>query len=63
MNKQSWGPDDYVMDSQPFHKYELKQAQKRENIRIAGKKPIEISWSCAGINPKELDANWREEHV
>ena len=62
MNKQLWGPDDYVMDPQPFHKYELKQAQKCENIRIADKKPIEFSWSCAGINPKELDANWQEEH-
>ena len=63
MNKRSWGPDDYIMYSHPFHGYELKQAQNRENIRIADKRPIEISWSCAKFNPKELDANWQEEHV
>ena len=63
MNKRSWGQDDYIMDSHPFHGYELEQAQHRENMRVADKRPTGNSWSCAEFNPKELDLNWQEEHV
>ena len=45
------GPDDYVMDSYPFHQYELTQEQERQNIRVAENEPLEISWSCGGIAP------------
>ena len=66
MEKRSWGSDDYVMDSHPFHGYELKQAQKREHTRIADKRPTDISWSCGKFNPKESVPYWpdyNEEHV
>ena len=45
------GPEDYVMDSQPCHQYELTQEQERQNIRVVDNAPLEISWSFAGIAP------------
>ena len=66
MEKRSYGAHDYVMDSFPYHRYELEQEQKRETHRIEDKKPTEISWSCKSFNPKELVPYWpdfKEEHV
>ena len=66
MEKRSNGAHDYVMDSFPYHRYELEQEQKRETQRIEDKKPTEISWSCKSFNPKELVPYWpdfKEEHV
>ena len=55
ISKHSWGPEEYVMDSQPFHQYVLTQEQEREHIRVADNKPLEISWSCAGIAPDDFE--------
>ena len=66
MNLWSKGPDDYVMDSQPYHTRELKILQERERTRKANGEESDISWSCKGFNPDSLAPLWpdfEEEHV
>ena len=65
MEKRSQGPYDFVMDSHPYHTYELDREKKRENYRIEDRE-TEMSWSCKGFNPNELVPYWpdfEEEHV
>ena len=66
MNKWSCGQNDYVMDSQPYQREELKRHQERENARLEEGREPEMSWSCKGFNPNELVPYWpdfEEEHV
>ena len=66
MNRYSYGPDDYVMDSQTCHIRDLKILQERERTRRANGEESEISWSCKGFHPDSLASWWpdfEEEHV
>ena len=66
MNKWSYGPNDFVMDSHPYHKHELQLEQERETYRKKEGRESKMSWSCKGFNPSELVPYWpdfEEEHV